>query len=75
MRFKSLHFISPNNTRNTYHRQISLTGTDHSNSKLSKYIHFNEKIKFSVMNFFSKCDFKVNISRYKQCGVTPHLVS
>ena len=36
-----LHYIHPDKAKNTNHRQTSLTGTDHCNSKLSKVFSLN----------------------------------
>ena len=55
----SLHHVSLNNSKNTKHTHISLTGTDHCNSNLSKNIQF-EKTNLPVFlifqndHFFSK---------------------
>ena len=45
----SLHYISSNNSKkrkkNTNHRLVSLTGTNHGNSKLSRNIQFGKDVK------------------------------
>ena len=50
----SLHIISPYNYKNTIHRNISLTGTDHCNSKPCKRIDFGKHIHFSFFLIFQK---------------------
>ena len=47
----SLHHVSLNNSKNTKHTHISLTGTDHCNSNLSKNIQF-EKTNLPVFLIF-----------------------
>ena len=50
---KSTHDVSSDGSKNTNHSQISLTGTDHYNSKFSKGIQF-EKNNHSVYSDFRK---------------------
>ena len=42
--FRNLHCFSSNNSENTNHRQLPLTGTDHCNSRLLKIFFFRETI-------------------------------
>ena len=52
-RFLKLHYISPNNSKNTNYKPISLAGTDHCNSKLSRNIQF-EKYLFFLRSYFRR---------------------
>ena len=54
--FRSLHHLSSNNSENTNHRYLPLTGNNHCNSRLSENIHFyrnnhsfqNRSFQFSI---------------------------
>ena len=48
----SLHYMSLDNSKNTNHKHISLTGTDHCNLKLSKL--FSLKKIFIIFLIFQK---------------------
>ena len=53
--FRSLHRLSSNNSENTSHRHLPLTGTGHCNSRLSENIYFVRcNQAFQNYNFFSK---------------------
>ena len=54
-RFRSLHRLSSNNSENTNHRHLPLTGINHCNSRVSENIHFKRNNhSFQNYNFFSK---------------------
>ena len=58
--FMSLHYISSSNSKNTNYRHISLTGTDHCNSKLSKNTQF-KKGKLLPFLIFKKIYKKIKV--------------
>ena len=53
-RFRSLHRLSSNNSENTNHRHLPLTGTDHCNSWLLKIFTFKETITHFRTIIFSQ---------------------
>ena len=52
--FRNLHCFSSNNSENTNHRQLPLTGTDHCNSRLLKIFFFRETITHFRTIIFSQ---------------------
>ena len=54
--FMSLGFISRNNSRYYNQRDVSLTGTDHCNSKLSQNIHFEKRYSIFSLKAQKICE-------------------
>ena len=52
--FRNLHCLSSNNSENTNHRQLPLTGTDHCKSRLLKIFFFRETITHFRTIIFSQ---------------------
>ena len=68
--FMSLHYISSSNSKNTNYRHISLTGTDHCNSKLSKNTQF-KKGKLLPFLIFKKIYKKIKVVIFLKDCVFP----
>ena len=67
----SVHYIFPDNSKNTYHMGISLTGTDHCRYKLSQSIQFEKTLL--IFQYFKKSARKTKAHRTYFGGIARFL--